>query len=469
MAMVFVRPPSSPEHQDTLKHHEGWSARIKSPRTWFRVLMLVGLVGLGVSFPRGARYYNLLAARSALASGEVPLALRILASSDPNHHAEVQFLLAKAHRRAGDFLKAKQFREQAQKLGYDKSQIQWEQTLTQLQLGQIDGRHDSLRPWLSRPLADTAAEEFYEAQAKGYLSTYRLHDAMACLEHWLRWRPRALTPRRWFADAWERCNDLEKALYHYQLAAVYYPCHGDTRYQVARLYLQLEKVDAALREFTWLAEHTGHFRAHVGLAECHFRLGDNRRAAELVDAVFQQYADAPTHLLSSEESRQLASAYNLRARVWLRQEKAVHAVPLAWKAVKLDSSQSLFHQTLATALARTGETTNAQQHFAQANTISQRYQRLANITEDLLSEPANVELRHEAGLLLLAQGMGHEGASWLETVLLWNPYHAKTHAALADYHAAQGNLALAEKHRRLANTDKEHTREQPQGQASEQH
>ena len=74
----------------------------------------------------------------------------------------------------------------------------------------------------------------------------------------------------------------------------------------------------------------------------------------------------------------------------------------------------------------------------------------------LVDKPNDADLRCEAGMTLIELGLARQGLDWLQTALACVPTHRPSHQALADYHAAHGNAALAERHRLAASTPNPH-------------
>ncbi len=76
--------------------------------------------------------------------------------------------------------------------------------------------------------------------------------------------------------------------------------------------------------------------------------------------------------------------------------------------------------------------------------------RMADLGRAIARTPHDPNLRCEAGLVLLRNGLESEALRWLESALAEDPLHPAAHRALADHYERTGNLEKAKEHRRLA-------------------
>jgi Flp pilus assembly protein TadD len=75
---------------------------------------------------------------------------------------------------------------------------------------------------------------------------------------------------------------------------------------------------------------------------------------------------------------------------------------------------------------------------------------MADLGRAIARNPHDPNLRCEAGLVLLRNGLEDEALRWLESALAEDPLHQATHQALADHYERAGNLEKAIEHRRVA-------------------
>lgn len=214
--------------------------------------------------------WSLRAARQALSAADPHRALEILKSVEPvrPHNAELLFLLAKAHRRAGQLTPAAASLKRAERLGWDKEDLQCERNLMLMQMGRLQ-ETEAYFHRVSRTADDQLAEEIYEARAQGLLHSYRLGEALVCLNFWLQWTPEAVQARCWRADLWERLEHWEKACQDYRAALNRAPDHRLARERLASCLLTLNNAEKALQEYeTLLSGDPDDPQALIGAAKC---------------------------------------------------------------------------------------------------------------------------------------------------------------------------------------------------------
>src|SRR5215471_20836870 len=150
-------------------------------------LVLAGLAAPALRYAYGTWQARL--ARVALSEGKPAAALVILRRAelrDPNR-AEILFLLGRALRRAGELGEAASYLDRAAAAGWPSDEVRLQKELLLVQSGAFAQAGDPLGEFLSRGASDDIAEEIYEARAKGFYSTFRLADALLCLDFWLKW------------------------------------------------------------------------------------------------------------------------------------------------------------------------------------------------------------------------------------------------------------------------------------------
>ncbi|MSR59478.1 MAG: tetratricopeptide repeat protein [Planctomycetaceae bacterium] len=396
-----------------------------------------------------AATWSLRSARLSLARGEFAAALTALDAAErwQPGRAETAFEFARAYRRSGDLDRGEEWLQSAARRGWSAEEITIQRFLASIQ----SGRFDQAEPWLSRVLragvSDDLAEEIYEAQAKGYLNSYRLNDAVVCLNFWIQWKPRAVQPRIWLADAWERCDRWQSAAGEFQAIVDLAPNHREARRRLADNLLILNDVAGAFQHFQICARETPDDDAvALGLARCLRRLGRLEEAERSLSQLLGRHPDNKRPVDALVEQGQIA----------LDLRQTVRAVALLEQAVRADPGHALAQSTLAGAYLKSGEIEQAEQHRILAERIKQRFERLTEIIGQLTDAPGNADLRHEAGMVLMEQGLRAEGARWMATALLVDAHHHPTHAALEEYFASIGDSDRAAQHRRLSHRDVRH-------------
>ncbi len=381
--------------------------------------------------------------REYLAAGDAAGALRPLRAAEwawPDH-PETLYLLGRSCRRAGQLAEAEQYLDRAERAGWRKQDVRDQRDLIAVQMGRFDRAEQFLSRVLTQPCDDELAEEVYEARAKGFLFTYRLGDALLCLNYWIEWRPNSVAPRLMRADIWERCERLTQATEEYRGILAVDPRHHIARRSLAQDLLIANSVEEALNEFNvCLKEQPNDFGALLGKAQCSHRLGDLAAS----EATLRQLL--PLKLTVEERAEALVEL----GKVLLLTQRYEEAIPHLLEAVEADPRNRGVYYVLGMAYTRAGQADAGEPYFERGRRVNEQYVRLAEITRLLVTSPGDAALRCEAGLIFTENGLAEEGAAWLQTALLFDPAHAPTHAALADYYAKSGHPERADYHRARA-------------------
>jgi tetratricopeptide (TPR) repeat protein len=382
-------------------------------------------------------------ARQALSEGNpsaAVAALRQAESVDP-HRAEVAFLLGRALRRAGKLGEAASYLERSAAAGWPMEEVRLQRELLLVQSGAFAPAGDFQEEFLSKGASDDTAEEIYEARAKGFYSTYRLGDALLCLEFWLKWRPHARQARIWRGEIYERLERLPEAGQDYRAILEHDPQDVEVRIRLAETMLPRNDAQGALAEFeTCLKIRPNDAAALRGRLKCLRRLGELEGVNEGLTALLDRELSARDRADVLYELGEM-SLYN----------KAYHqAIDYLTRSRQADPTYMVVDQSLSIAYARLGMTELAEETKQRCKQSLARGSRLADITRQMLREPRDPELRYEAGMILMAEGLKKEAAAWLKTALDCDPSHRRSHAAMADYLAEIGDPDGAAQHRKLA-------------------
>lgn len=420
----------------------------EKPRHLRRLLLLGGvflaaLAAVVVLWPGVRVTRQLTEARRALQRGDISAALRVLETAEALQpdRAEVQYLAAVANRRAGRLDRFEPHLQRAAELGWAEEDIQRQRWLARAQTGSVDAVQRELWAAIEGGASDEAAEEIYEAVAKGYLATYRPRDAWRCLDAWLVWRPDAPQARIMRAWVYEQVADLAPAIDDCLAALEQLPDDLAARVKLGQLLFRQNRLEEARREFqTCVAAAPGDGDALVGIAQCERRLGNAAEARRHLEAALGQEL--------SPQQRGIALAE--MGRLLLDDGKVAESVACLTQAAQWAPAENSVHYALALSLSRAGQPERAKHHHERARQIRTEYDRLCEITRRLIDSPGDAELRCEAGLILIGQGFKKEGIDWLIAALKCDPNHRKAHQLLADYYAEAGNQQLAAHHRLLA-------------------
>jgi tetratricopeptide (TPR) repeat protein len=198
-------------------------------------LVIAGAIILAGLAPWGYRHasiaWRVRAARAALAAGDAPRAIAELRKAEriaPDQPV-VSFLLGRALRRAGELQEVDAYLDRALRAGWSEEQVRQQHYLALLQTGHIKEADSYFSGILRAGAGDELAEEIYEARTKGFLSSYRLTDALLCIDYWLQWRPHTRQARMWRADIWERIDRWQNAAEEYGAVVAHDPSDQGVR------------------------------------------------------------------------------------------------------------------------------------------------------------------------------------------------------------------------------------------------
>ena len=355
--------------------------------------------------------------------------------------AQREFLLGRVFRRQRRFAEAERCFDAAQALGWSEEEITRQRMLARAQSGDVGSVKERIGGMLAGGADDAFAEDCYEALAEGFIGSFRMDDARECLEFWSRWQPGNPLPSFWMGVIEERFERPVMALEYFTKALAINPRDHESQIRVARLELDMAKLDDAQRHFRECLEaRPDDPRAVMGLADCLLRSGDRAAARDL-------YHDALTTELTPEQA---AVALTELGQLALEDGDVPRGAVLLDQAVTVDPRFTRARLTLAGTLLRLGDEAGATLERETAQRLAARQRRLAAITYEMLSKPDAPELRAEAGPILLEEGFEQEGLQWLEGALRIDPEHGPSHRVLADHYASLGDLDRAATHRRAA-------------------
>lgn len=423
--------------------------RLSEPRfTRRRLLVWGGLLalvaaGAAAAWPSLRATTHLTTAYRALAAGNLEAAVHEAEAAQrvQPERAEVQYLLAVANRRSGQLDKFTVHLQRAAELGWSPADVARQQWLATAQRGDLADVKQQLFAAVQAGASDEATEEIYEAFAKGSLSTYQLQDAWMCLDIWLQWRPNAPAARVMRASIHEQLGDYDLACQDYRAALAVLPEHREARLRLGHALMIRRRYDEAQLEFqTLLAAAPDDVEALLGVAQ------GARLQGNLAEARRQLERALPLTLTAQQRGMALREY----GRVLLDEGHADEALEPLTRAAAILPGDAQIHHALGTTLARLGKRDQAQYHNTRMQQLRTQYDRMTEITRRLTTEPANADLRCEAGAIMMDAGLKKEGADWLLTALKCDPRHRRTHELLAEYYAEGGDQTQAGRHRLLA-------------------
>jgi tetratricopeptide (TPR) repeat protein len=341
---------------------------------------------------------------------------------------EIQFLAARTARRAGDFDEATQRLGDCERLEGTTPAVMLEQRLQQAQRGDLAA--DSERQlWSLVSQNHPDSRLILEALAQGYIYTYRLGTALACLERWLEQEPDCIQALLWRAQVCQSLHRYQEALDDYRRAVALEPAGDSARLQLAVFLAFSGRVDLAVDHFERLWQRQPHNpQVLLGLARCRDAQGRAKEAGQLLDAML---CNNPNDIPALRERGKVALhlGQNAEAEDWLR------------KCLALDPYDQEATYLLVLCLGRRGKEQEARAFRTRLERIDADLQRLEVLNRAVRQAPANAALRYQAGIICLRNGQEQEGRRWLKGALLVDPQYRPAQLRL-DASLASG-VALA--------------------------
>jgi tetratricopeptide (TPR) repeat protein len=410
----------------------------------FRRPVILALVGLVVASLAGYGVYRwseryLDAARAALKRRDdnaARTALQLHLEAHPSS-AEGHLLLAQLDRRSNRYDEAAQHLEACRRLGGPADAIELERALGAIQNGVFSRELEEVcTQYLRRKDADKYL--ILEAFSQGLSKTYRLKEALVCLEEMLVLEPEsgyALRRRGWIHF---RLGDYDRAEADYRRAVEIDPSDAVARQGLAQILLDIRKdASQAAEHYERLWHDRPDSTVALALArnwQLMGRTGDSRR---LLDEWLSSHPDD-------------AAVLSERGKLALEEDALDQAVTLLRRAVTLAPYLVDANYTLSQCLTRQGRTAEAEECQARIRRSKHDQGQLAVLTRRLTEAPDDADLRCQIAQLFLRLGQEEEGIRWLMATIQSHPNHRPSHLALAEYYDKTNQSSRAAMHRRMA-------------------
>jgi tetratricopeptide (TPR) repeat protein len=346
------------------------------------------------------------------------------------------FLAARTARRLDDNDEAKRLLDRAAQLGWVKEAIDLERALAQAQRGDLNPIEGVLVSFVGRDHPDKTL--ILEALSRGYLATYRLHRALACLDSWLELQPDNTQALLWRGQTRLLLDRRDDALADYRRVIEADLDDEEGCRKLAELLLSSHQADQALPYFVrWRQRQPNDPEALLGLAQCQAELAQTDEAIALLD-----------RLLSTDPRH--AAALALRGKLALDAGRTNEAESWLRKSLALAPRERAAVYSLYRCLQAQDRQDEARRWQATLENIDADLARLDRLKKEIQKSPNDASLRCEMGRILLRNHQEREALRWLESALKENPHHAAAHAALADYYQQVGDVNRTAYHRRQA-------------------
>lgn len=301
--------------------------------------------------------------------------------------------------------------------------LQREDWLAKAQSGQMFEVERRRNQMLLDPQGDS--EEICEAYAKGYLLNRQFQEAIRLLESWSADYPGNPQPHYLMGMTSAERSNLPLAIQSLQRAVELDPGYFQARLALANAWLDSRNANAALAEFQKCRELGIDPEVDVGLARSHLALGafeETQRELKAGIARFPQNFKLPLELgrfLMNDDPRSALTHVEIATSIAPRNSEA-----------RYDLGQILF---------RLGRKDEGQGHLEYAQLANTETARMQKLMDSVLTEPNNVELRFQIGVIQLKYGTEMEGIQWLQSVLNFDQRHKAANAALATYYESRAS------------------------------
>ncbi len=355
--------------------------------------------------------------------------------------AALQFLAARAARRAGDFELADGYLTKCRAVPAQAEAAELERVLLRASRGEIDAVGDYCRALLQQDHPDTPL--ILEALAQGELKLLRFGAASAHLDRWLEIAPDHAQAIFLKGRLQLQASNSQEAIGLLRRAVELDPNRDDARILLAGLHLDLGQAQEALPHLQVVASRQPHnVPVQARLAQALVLLGREQEALKLLDQVLDRRPDLVDALLERGKLALRAGELD-KAEEWLQ------------LAAKRDAGNRAVHYQLLQCLKRRGKDAQARAVQERLSKIDQDAARMREIVTVLLpTRRLDPDLQAELGAIFLRGGASTEGIHWLHRALEIAPRHAAAHHALVAHYQSLGQFGQAQHHRALAGPEK---------------
>ncbi len=415
-------------------------------RHW--ALFFIALLVLGIewgAFRQSSRNhfeFHLRSAEEASRSGAHERAARhaVRAVAFRRNDGHARFMAARMLRRAELPTEAKPHLEIArQRLG-DHPEIDLEQLLNAVQLGQASELVE--RALYERALRDSTNRILIlEALAVAALAHYRIDKARALLDEWLKEESHDSRPYLWRGLALQQMGGYQEdaAIADFRRAVALNPNDEEARRRLGLLLIKKNAHSEAAEHFTALLAHRpSHVAAMVGLAQCKYALGEPETARALLTQALAIQPD------QAEAQRELGM-------MLLNQGRTAEALLFLTRACELDPSDPYASYNLMQCLQQLGRDEEVQRQKAKHEALAARHERMQKLLAELQMRPKDADLLGELGGLYLQAGRAdaeETGIWFLQQALQVSPKHQPSLQKLADFFERRGRHDWALEFRR---------------------
>ncbi|QDT44197.1 tetratricopeptide repeat protein [Gimesia alba] len=352
---------------------------------------------------------------------------------------ETLLILARAHRRAHDVEPAIKTLKELFKVAGPSEELRREQWLVEAQVGDVSNLEQHLADMLIDPRGN--AQDICETFVNSCVLNYRFRDAIKIIELWQADFPNDPLPHYYLGRILEHQGDWESSAREFSAALNVSPGHIPSAYNLARVNLSHNQVDAALENYRLCTKYQkDHAAALVGIARC-LRMKQDANAARAALKTAQQVPESqrlkdfravgdPAYVASNAILLELG-------QLELTSGNYKQAVAYLEEALERNPKDRKARLALADAYRGAGELEKAEQQIQIVQKTQKAIKRLDECFDLLQKDLENADLRAEIGQIFLEHISENQGVVWLKNALYYDPNHQQAKQALADYYAKQ--------------------------------
>lgn len=349
---------------------------------------------------------------------------------------ETCLLAAQTARRDRRYEDAERLLQDYRRIGGVEEAIDLERSLARAQRGDLKRIEQGLWACVDRKLPES--NFILEALAQGYEATFRLPQALRCLDLLLQMEPGhvpAHWQRGWLLD---KLGDLKGALEEFEQVVALDTDHVEARLGLAELLIQRSRLEDATNQFREvLQRNPSEQRAWVGMARCMRKLDRVEEASRLLDSAI---------MLDPNDARVCAE----RARMAMLQEDLAKSEEWFRKALVFEPYDRESLYDLGLVLQKAGKKDEAREVQSRLQLLEDDTERSSTLLQELLKNPADAAANTELAEIMQRNGKPREAFSLLVSVLDSHPDHKPAHALLARHYQAAGDAQKAIQHRKMS-------------------
>ena len=231
--------------------------------------------------------------------------------------------------------------------------------------------------------------------------------------------------------------DLDTALTSFKRAIELDPNDPKARQELAEVHLEKANFEQSRELFQWLVEHgsdspeiiTGYARSLLNLGFADQASEQLKKLPDVTKLPSPELALVCETNLEADQAQQASDQASILLKRW------PYALP--------------YLQLKARSLAKLGQTAESEKLFAQAAESQNRRPQVDQMIERMATEINNQQLRRDMGELMMNYLDPAGGVGYVQIASRADPFDLKTQEILASYYEKEGNLQIAENHRRM--------------------